>query len=46
MHIQCTKSDARLHQTNLAEHDTDNDMYAWHAHLIKRKEKKFISFNA
>lgn len=42
MHIQCTKAMLDYIKPNLTEHDTDNDMYAWHAHLIKRSGKNLL----
>ena len=42
MHIQCTKSMLDYIKPNLAELKTDNDMYAWHAHLVKRSRKNLL----
>ena len=42
MHIQCTKAMLDYIKPNLAEQSTDNDMYAWHAHLIKRSRKNLL----
>ena len=42
MHIQCTKAMLDYIKPNLTEHDTDNDMYAWHAHLVKRSRKNLL----
>ena len=42
MHIQCTKAMLDYIKPNIAEHDTDNDMYAWHAHLVKRSRKNLL----
>lgn len=42
MHIQCTKAMLDYIKPNLAEQSTDNDMYAWHAHLIKRNKKNLL----
>ena len=42
MHIQCTKSMIDYIKPNLAEHNTDNDIYAWHAHLLKRSRKNLL----
>ena len=39
MHIQCTKAMLDYIKPNLTEHNTNNDMYAWHAHLVKRSRK-------
>jgi len=29
-------------KSNLTEQNTDNDMYAWHAHLVKRSRKNLL----
>jgi len=29
-------------KSNLAEHKTDNDIYAWHAHLVKRSKRNLL----
>lgn len=42
MHIQCTKAMLDYVKPNLAELNTDNDMYAWHAHLVKRSRKNLF----
>jgi hypothetical protein len=42
MHIQCTKAMLDYIKPTLVEHNTDNDMYAWHAHLVKRSRKKLL----
>lgn len=42
MHIQCTKAMLDYIKPNLTEHDTDNDIYAWHAHLVKRSKKNLL----
>ncbi len=42
MHIQCTKAMLDYIKPNLAEQSTDNNMYAWHAHLIKRNKKNLL----
>lgn len=42
MHIQCTKVMLDYIKPNLAELNTDNDMYAWHAHLVKRSRKNLL----
>lgn len=42
MHIQCTKAMLDYIKPNLAELNTDNDMYAWHAHLVKRSRKNLL----
>jgi len=42
MHIQCTKAMLDYVKPNLYEHNTDNDIYAWHAHLIKRSGKNLL----
>lgn len=39
MHIQCTKTTLDYFKPEITEHDTDNDMYAWHAHFLKRSGK-------
>ena len=42
MHIQCTKAMLDYIKPNLTELNTDNDMYAWHAHLVKRSRKNLL----
>ena len=42
MHIQCTKAMLDYIKANVTEHDTDNDMYAWHAHLVKRSRRNLL----
>jgi hypothetical protein len=42
MHIQCTKAMLDYIKPNITEHNTDNDMYAWHAHLVKRSRKNLL----
>ena len=42
MHIQCTKAMLDYIKPNLAELNTDNDMYAWHAHLVKRSRRNLL----
>ena len=42
MHIQCTKAMLDFIKPNLADLNTDNDMYAWHAHLVKRSRKNLL----
>jgi len=42
MHIQCTKAMLDYIKPELTEHNTDNDMYAWHAHLLKRSGKNLL----
>ena len=42
MHIQCTKAMLDYIKSNLTEQNTDNDMYAWHAHLVKRSRKNLL----
>jgi len=42
MHIQCTKVMLDYIKPNITEHNTDNDMYAWHAHLVKRSRKNLL----
>lgn len=42
MHIQCTKAMLDYIKPALTEHNTDNDMFAWHAHLIKRSGKNLL----
>ena len=42
MHIQCTKSMLDYIKPDLAELNTDNDMFAWHAHLVKRSRKNLL----
>lgn len=39
MHIQCTKAMLDYIKPKLTELITDNDIYAWHAHLVKRGRK-------
>jgi hypothetical protein len=42
MHIQCTKAMLDYIKPNLTEHNTDNDIYAWHAHLVKRSKRNLL----
>jgi len=42
MHIQCTKALIDYVKPELTEQNTDNDMYAWHAHLVKRHRKNLL----
>jgi len=42
MHIQCTKAMLDYIKPNLIERNTDNDMYAWHAHLVKRIRRNLL----
>ena len=42
MHIQCTKAMLDYIKPELTEHNTDNDMYAWHAHFLKRSGKNLL----
>ena len=42
MHIQCTKAMLDYIKPNLAELNKDNDMYAWHAHLVKRSRRNLL----
>ncbi|MDD3123601.1 MAG: hypothetical protein PHC62_08845 [Candidatus Izemoplasmatales bacterium] len=42
MHIQCTKAMLDYTKQKITEHDTDNDIYAWHAHLLKRSGKNLL----
>ncbi len=42
MHIQCTKAMLDYIKPNISEIDTDNDIYAWHAHLVKRSRKNLL----
>jgi hypothetical protein len=42
MHIQSTKAMLDYIKPNITEHNTDNDMYAWHAHLVKRSRKNLL----
>ena len=42
MHIQCTKAMLDYIKPNLTERNTDNDMYAWHAHLVKRSRRNLL----
>ena len=42
MHIQLTKKMIDWLEPNLIEKDTDNDLYAWHAHYQVANRKKFI----
>ncbi len=42
MHIQCTKAMLDYVKPNITEHNTDNDMYAWHAHFLKRSGKNLL----
>jgi hypothetical protein len=39
MHIQCTKALLDYLKPEMTEKDTDSDMYAWHAHIVKRSSK-------
>jgi len=42
MHLQCTKAMLDYIKPDLTEKNTDNDMYAWHAHLVKRSRKNLL----
>lgn len=42
MHIQCSKAMLDYIKPELTEHNTDNDMYAWHAHFLKRSGKNLL----
>jgi len=42
MHIQCTKAMLDYIKPNITEQNTDNDMYAWHAHLVKRSRRNCL----
>ena len=42
MHIQCTKSMLDYIKPNLAELNTDNDLYVQHAHLVKRSRRNLL----
>lgn len=42
MHIQCTKAMLDYNNFNLTDHNSDNDVYAWHAHLVKRGRKNLL----
>ncbi len=42
MHIQCTKAMIDYIKPTLIMKDTDNDVYAWHAHLVKRHRKNLL----
>lgn len=42
MHIQCTKAMLDYIKPNISELNTDNDIYAWHAHLVKRSRKNLL----
>jgi hypothetical protein len=35
MHIQCTKALLDYLKPQITENNTDSDMYAWHAHIVK-----------
>ena len=39
MHIQCTKALLDYLKPQITERNTDSDMYAWHAHIVKRSRK-------
>lgn len=39
MHIQCTKALLDYLKPQVTEKDTDSDMYAWHAHIVKRSRR-------
>ena len=39
MHIQCTKALLDYIKPEMTDIDTDGDIYAWHAHLVKRNRK-------
>jgi hypothetical protein len=39
MHIQCTKALLDYLKPQMTEKNTDSDMYAWHAHVVKRSRK-------
>jgi len=42
MHIQFTKAMLDYIKPNLTQRDTNNDMYAWHAHLVKRSRRNLL----
>ena len=42
MHLQCTKALLDYIKPDLTEKNTDNDMYAWHVHLVKRSRKNLL----
>lgn len=42
MHIQCTKVMLDYIKPNLTDLNTDNDMYAVHAHLVKRSRRNLL----
>jgi len=42
MHIQCTKVLLDYIKPALTKKNTDNDMYAWHAHLVKRSRRNCL----
>ena len=42
MQIQCTKAMLDYIKPNITERNTDNDMYAWHAHLVKRSRRNLL----
>jgi hypothetical protein len=44
MHIQCTKALLDYIKPELTEMNTDDDMYAWHAHLVKRSNRNCLVF--
>jgi hypothetical protein len=39
MYIQCTKALLDYLKPQITERNTDSDMYAWHAHIVKRSRK-------
>jgi len=42
MHLQCTRALLDYIKPEITEKDTDNDMYAWHAHLVKRSRRNCL----
>lgn len=42
MHIQCTKALLTYWNPKIEEKNTDHDMYAWHAHIVKRSRKNLL----
>ena len=42
MHIQCTKALLNYIKPEMTNHQSDNDIYAWHAHIVKRSNKNLL----
>lgn len=42
MHLQCTKAMLAYANPEINEKNTDHDLYAWHAHIVKRSRKNLL----